>query len=60
METQVGTMQNEMNWVDYCDSLGDEYFKRITQSKARYRPDEKSPNPVSIAVERQEAAREFA
>jgi hypothetical protein len=60
MEVPVSTTAHEMNWADYCDSLSNEYFKWIPQPSAKVRSTEKLPDPVSILVARQEAARELA
>lgn len=60
MKTQETKPQTDQNWVDYCDSLCEEYFSRYVLTKQTSRPAEKLAEPVSLMVARQESAREVA
>ena len=60
MKTPNDNTQTDLSWVDYCDSLSEEYFSRYVQKRNSVPAAEKLPEPVSIAVARQESAREIA
>jgi len=60
MKTQETNSQADLNWVDYCDSLSEQYFSRYVLPKRTLPPVESLPEPVSIRVAREEAAREIA
>ena len=60
MKTSNNNTQTDLNWVDYCDSLSEEYFSRYVLKSNSVPTTEKPSEPVSIVVARLESAREIA
>jgi len=60
MKTPNNNTQTDLSWVDYCDSLSEEYFSRYVLKRSSAPTTEKLPQPVSNAVARLESAREIA
>jgi hypothetical protein len=60
MNTPQSNTQENMNWVDYCDSLSEEYFKLLARAQSAGATAELFPEPPTVSISRLEAERELA
>jgi hypothetical protein len=60
MNTPQSNTQEKMNWVDYCDSLSEEYFRVLARSQSATATADLFPEPPTISISRLEAERELA